>query len=49
MLPLVLFGCGTWSLTLREQIRFRMFENRMLRRILGSKGKEVTGLLGKTA
>jgi hypothetical protein len=35
--------CGTWPLTLREQHRLRVFENRMLRRIFGPKGNEVTG------
>jgi hypothetical protein len=39
----VLYGCETWSLTLREQHRLRVFENRVLRRIFGSKGDEVTG------
>jgi hypothetical protein len=34
---------GTWSLTLREEHRLRVFENRVLRRILGSKRYEVTG------
>jgi hypothetical protein len=37
----VLYGCETWSLTLREEHRPRMFENRVLRRILGSKRDEV--------
>ena len=36
------FGCETWSLTLREERRLRVFENRMLRRIFGPKGDEVT-------
>jgi hypothetical protein len=39
----VLYGCETWSLTLREEHRLRVFENRVLRRIFGSKGDEVTG------
>jgi hypothetical protein len=39
----VLYGCGTWSLTLREEHRKRVFENRVLRRILGPKREEVTG------
>ena len=34
----VLHGCETWSLTLREEIRMRVFENRVLRRIFGTKG-----------
>jgi hypothetical protein len=39
----VLCGCETWSLTLREEHRLRVFENRVLRRIFGSKRSEVTG------
>jgi hypothetical protein len=39
----VLFGCETWSLTLREEHRLRVFENRVLSRIFGWKGDEVTG------
>jgi hypothetical protein len=39
----VLYGCGTWSLTLREEYRLRVFENRVLRRIFGLKRDEVTG------
>jgi hypothetical protein len=39
----VLYGCETWSLTLREEHRLRVFENRALRRILGSNRDEVTG------
>ena len=35
ILPVVLYGCETWSLTLREESRLRVFENRMLRRIFG--------------
>jgi hypothetical protein len=38
-----LYGCGTWSLTLREEHRLRVFENRVLRRIFGPMKKEVTG------
>jgi hypothetical protein len=41
--PVVLYGCETWSLTLREEHRLRVFENRVLRRIFGSKRDEVTG------
>jgi hypothetical protein len=41
ILPLVLYGCETWSLTLREEHRLRVFENRVLRRIFGLKGDEV--------
>jgi hypothetical protein len=43
ILPVVLYGCGTWSLTLREQQRLKVFENRVLRSIFGSKTEEVTG------
>jgi hypothetical protein len=43
ILPLVLYGCETWSLTLKEEHRLRVFENRVLRRIFGPKGDEVTG------
>jgi hypothetical protein len=39
----VLYGYETWSLTLREEHRLRVFENRMLRRIFGPKRDEVTG------
>jgi hypothetical protein len=39
----VLYGCETWSLTLREENRLRVFENRVLRRIFGPKRDEVTG------
>ena len=37
-LPIVLYGCETWSLTLREERRLRVFENRVLRRVFGAKG-----------
>jgi hypothetical protein len=43
MLPMVLHGCETWSLKLREEHRLRVFENRVLRRIFGPKRDEVTG------
>jgi hypothetical protein len=43
ILPLVLYGCETWSLTLREEHRLRVFENRVLRRIFGPNRDEVTG------
>jgi hypothetical protein len=39
----VLYGCETWSLTLREENRLRVFENRVLRRIFGPKRDDVTG------
>jgi hypothetical protein len=35
ILPVVLYGCETWSLTLREDYRLRVFENRVLRKIFG--------------
>jgi hypothetical protein len=43
ILPVVLYGCKTWYLTLREEHRLRVFENRVLRRIFGPKRDEVTG------
>jgi hypothetical protein len=43
ILPLVLYGCETLSLTLREEHRLRVFENRVLRRIFGPMRDEVTG------
>jgi hypothetical protein len=43
MMPVVLYGCETWSLTLREEHRLRVFENRVLRRLFGPKRDEVTG------
>jgi len=43
ILPVVLYGCETWSLTLREERRLRVFENRVLRRVVGSRRDEVTG------
>jgi hypothetical protein len=42
ILPVVLHECETWSLTLREECRLRMFQNRVLRRIFGPKRVEVT-------
>ena len=42
ILPVVLYGCETWSLTLRKERRLRVFENRALRRIFGPKRDEVT-------
>jgi hypothetical protein len=41
--PVVLYGCGSWSLTLRDESRLRVFENKVLRRIFGPKRDEVTG------
>ena len=43
ILPVVLYGCETWSLTLREEHRLRVFENRVLRGIFGPKRDGVTG------
>jgi hypothetical protein len=42
ILPVILYGCETWSLTLREKDRLRVFENKVLRRIFGPKRDEVT-------
>jgi len=41
-LPVVLYGCETWSRTLSEERRLRVFDNRVLRRIFGAKSDEVT-------
>ena len=43
ILPAVLYGCETWSLTLREESRLKLFENRVLRRVFGPKRDDVTG------
>ena len=48
ILPIVLYGCETWSLTLREECRLRVFEKRVLRRLFGPKRDEITGEWGKT-
>jgi hypothetical protein len=40
MLPVVLYGCETWPLTLREEHRLRIFENRVLRKMFGPKREE---------
>ena len=45
ILPVVLYGRETWSLTLREERRLRVFENKVLRRIFGPRKDEVTGEL----
>ena len=42
ILPVVLYGCETWSLTLREERRMRVFENRVLMRIFETKKDEIT-------
>jgi hypothetical protein len=47
ILPVVLYGCEIWSLALREKRRLRVFENRVLRRIFGTKREEVTGVWRK--
>ena len=46
-MPVVLYGCEIWLLTLREERRLRMFEIRVLRRIFGPRRDEVTGEWGK--
>jgi hypothetical protein len=43
VLPVVIYGCETWSLTVREEHKLRVFENRVLRRIFGPKKDGVTG------
>ena len=43
ILPVVLYGCENWSLTLREERKLRVFENMVLRRIFGHRRDEVTG------
>ena len=43
ILPVILYGYETWSLTFREERRLRMFVNRVLRRVFGPKRDEVTG------
>jgi hypothetical protein len=43
ILPVVLHGCETWSLTLRKEHTLRVFENRVLRRIFGPKTDKVAG------
>jgi hypothetical protein len=43
ILPVVLYGCETWSLALRQEHRLGMFENMVLRRIFEPKRDEVTG------
>jgi hypothetical protein len=47
VLPVVLYGCETWSVTLRQERMLRVLENRVLRKICGSKRDEVMGV-GKT-
>jgi len=43
ILPVVLYGCETWSLILREERKLRVFENMVFRRIFGPRRDEVTG------
>ena len=43
ILPFVLYGCETWSLTMREECRLSVSENRVLRRIFGPRRDQVTG------
>jgi len=43
ILSVVLYGCETWSITLKEEIRLRVFEKWVLERIFGSKRDEITG------
>jgi hypothetical protein len=43
ILPLALYGCETWSLTLRDEDRLRVFVNRVMRRIFGPQRDDVTG------
>jgi len=43
VLPVVLYGCETWSLTMREERKLRVFENMVLRRIFRPRRDEVTG------
>jgi len=47
ILPVVLYGCEIWSLTLREERRLRVFENKVLRRIFGRRRVDVTGDWGR--
>ena len=49
ILPVVLYWCETWSLTLREERKLRVFENMVLRRIFGPRGEEVTGEMEENA
>jgi hypothetical protein len=47
ILPVVLYGCETWSLTIRDEHRLRVFENSVLKKIFGPKRDEVIGGWGK--
>jgi len=46
-LPVVLYGCETWSVALREELRVRLVQNRVLKRIFGPNRDEVTGEWGR--
>jgi len=46
-MPLVFNGCKTWSVTFRQELRLRVFENRVPRKIFGPKTEESTGEWGK--
>jgi len=48
-MPVVLYGCETWLLTLREECRLKVFMNRVLRRIFGPKRDKVNRGVEKTA
>jgi hypothetical protein len=48
-LPVALYGCETWSLTLREEYRLRVFENRVLRGIFRPIKDEIKGSMEKIA
>ena len=43
ILPVVLYGCETWPLTLREECRLRVFKDRVLRGLFGPKKDDITG------
>jgi hypothetical protein len=43
ILPVVLYGCETWSITLTEERRLRVFETRVLRRVFGTNEDKITG------
>jgi hypothetical protein len=49
ILSVILYGCETWSLTLREERRLRVFENRVLRKVIGPKRDEVMRWAGHVA
>jgi hypothetical protein len=49
LLPVVFYGCETWSLTLREKLKLRVIENMLLRKIIGLKSEVVTVEWGEVA